>query len=175
MPSGVMPVSLLTWFLVYHYRVAPLRVLGSPLILPTPDNWSHEETDDPLSPTVAKLTHKSDDDVVQFAFRWVGLVGSQRRVVAIERRAIGAHILNILAHVAEDMRMVLWRQRTYAHECLGADLDDRHAGLVMEMRNDYIRHGLHNLHTFCRDCHFGGRPRESPGLGRPGLNGQKAG
>jgi hypothetical protein len=36
------------WFLVYHYRVAPLRVLGSPLILPTPDNWSHEETDDPL-------------------------------------------------------------------------------------------------------------------------------
>jgi hypothetical protein len=112
---------------------------------------------------------------VQFAFRWVGLVGRQRRVVAIERRAIGAHILNILAHVAEDMRMVLWRQRTYAHECLGADLDDRHAGLVMEMRNDYIRHCLHNLHTFCRDCHFGGRPRESPGLGRPGLNGQKAG
>ena len=48
MPSGVMPVSLLMWFLVYHYRVAPLRVLGSPLILPTPDNWSHEETDDPL-------------------------------------------------------------------------------------------------------------------------------
>jgi hypothetical protein len=71
--------------------------------------------------------------------------------------------------------MVLWRQRTYAHECLGADLDDRHAGLVMEMRNDYIRHGLHNLHTFCRDCHFGGRPRESPGPWRPGLNGQKAG
>ena len=73
---------------------------------------------------------------MQFAFRWVGLVGSQRRVAAIERRAIGAHILNILAHVAEDMRMVLWRQRTYAHECLGADLDDRHAGLVVEMRND---------------------------------------
>ena len=76
--------------------------------------------------------------MVQFAFRWARLVGRQRGVVAIERRAIGAHILKIVAHVAEDMRMVLWWQRTYAHEFLGADLDDRNAGVVMEMRNDFV-------------------------------------
>ena len=45
--------------------------------------------------------------------------------------------------VAEDIRMVLWRQRTYAHEFLGADHDDRNAGLVMEMRNDLVCHGGH--------------------------------
>ena len=42
-----MPVSLLMWFLVYHHRVAPLRVLGSALILPCPTTDPHEETDDP--------------------------------------------------------------------------------------------------------------------------------
>ena len=77
--------------------------------------------------TGASYRIKSDDDVVKFAFRWACLVRRQRRVVAIERRAIGAHILNVLAHVTEDMRMVLWRQRTHAHEFLGADLDDLNA------------------------------------------------
>jgi hypothetical protein len=100
--------------------------------------------------------------VVQFAFRWVRLVGGQRGVVAIERRAIGAHILNVLAHVAEDMRMVLWRQRTYAHEFLGTDLDDRNARLVVEMRNDIVCHGLH-AYTFTVAT------RLRPARGRPGL------
>ena len=89
--------------------------------------------------------------MVQLAFRRARFVGRQRGVVAIERRAIGAHILNVLAHVAEDMRMVLWRQRTDAHEFLGADLDDRNAGLVMEVRNDYVSQFTH-LHMFCRDA-----------------------
>jgi hypothetical protein len=66
MPAGVMPVSLLMWFLVYHHRVAPLRVLALLFILgqplpssllksamlaiksPMSDDWSPEETDDPL-------------------------------------------------------------------------------------------------------------------------------
>ena len=58
--------------------------------------------------TGASYRIKSDDDAVQLAFRWARLVGRQRGVVAIERRAIGAHILNVLAHVAKDMRVVLW-------------------------------------------------------------------
>ena len=58
--------------------------------------------------TGASYRIKSDDDAVQLAFRWARLVGRQRGGVAIERRAIGAHILNVLAHVAKDMRMVLW-------------------------------------------------------------------
>jgi hypothetical protein len=41
----------------------------------------------------------------------------------------------ILAHVTEDMRMVLWWQRTHAHEFLGADFDDLNAQVVMEMSN----------------------------------------
>ena len=55
------------------------------------------------------------------------LVWRQRRVVAIERRAVGAHILDVVAHVTKDMRMVLRWQRTHAHEFLGADLDDWNA------------------------------------------------
>jgi len=36
------------------------------------------------------------------------------------------------------MGMVLWWQRADTHECLGADLDDRDAGLVVEVRNDLV-------------------------------------
>jgi hypothetical protein len=43
---------------------------------------------------------------VQLAFRGARFVGRQRGVVAIERRAIGAHILYRVAHVAIDMRTV---------------------------------------------------------------------
>ena len=39
------------------------------------------------------ISRKSDDHVVQFAFRRTRFVGRQRGVVAIERRTIGAHIL----------------------------------------------------------------------------------
>jgi hypothetical protein len=67
------------------------------------------------------------DGVVKFAFRRACLVRRQRRVVTIERRAIGAYILDILAHVTVDMRMVLWWQRSHAHEFLGADLDNCNA------------------------------------------------
>ncbi len=46
-----------------------------------------------------------------------------------------------VAHVEEDMRMVERRHLADAHELLGADLDDRHAGGVVEMGNDALRHG----------------------------------
>ena len=79
---------------------------------------------------------------MKFTFRWACLVWRQRRVVAIERRAVGAHILDVVAHVTKDMRMVLWWQRTHAHEFLGADLDDWNADIVVEMRNDLVRHAM---------------------------------
>ena len=56
------------------------------------------------------------------------------------RKQIGAHILNVLAHVTEDMRMVLWWQPTHAHEFLGADLDDLNAYVVVEVRNYFVGH-----------------------------------
>src|ERR1700733_2405195 len=46
MPAGVMPVSLLIWFFVYHHRVAPLGceallfILGQPL----PSAFSNEQS-----------------------------------------------------------------------------------------------------------------------------------
>ena len=83
---------------------------------------------------------KSDDDIVEFAFRRARFVRSQCRVVSIERRAIGTHILHRVAHIAIDMRMVLWWQGTHTHKFLGADPDDRNAEVVMEMRNDFVRH-----------------------------------
>jgi hypothetical protein len=65
---------------------------------------------------------------VKFTLRWhAGL---------LERWAIGALILNVLARVTEDMRM----QRTHAHEFLGADLDGWNAQVVVEMRNDFVGH-----------------------------------
>lgn len=78
--------------------------------------------------------------MVQLAFRRARFVGRQRGVVAIERRAIGAHILQVVAHVAKYMRMILGWQRADTHELLGADLDDRYPGLVVEMRNDFVCH-----------------------------------
>jgi hypothetical protein len=102
------------------------------------------------------------------------LVGRQRGVVAIERRAIRAHILNVLAHVAENMRMVLWWHRADTHEFLGADHDDWNAGLVMEVRNDFVSHGLHT-YTYSGATRLRDRAKRKPRPGRPGLNGLKAG
>jgi hypothetical protein len=62
-------------------------------------------------------------------------------VVAIERRAIGADHLRGLAHVEKDMRVVEWRHFPHAHELLGADLDHREAGSIVNVGNDSLRHG----------------------------------
>ena len=55
----------------------------------------------------------------------VGLVGLQRRIVAVKRRAVGADLLVVVAHVDEDMRMVEGNGCAGAHEFLDADLDRR--------------------------------------------------
>ncbi len=65
--------------------------------------------------------------VVKFAFRGACFVRRQRGVVAIKRRAIRAHILYVIAHIAKNMWMVLGWQCTHAHEFLGADFDDLNA------------------------------------------------
>ena len=82
----------------------------------------------------------SDSGVVQGAFRRPRGVRRQRRVVATERRAIRADVLGILAHVAIDVRVIERRHGADAHELLGADIDDRNAEVVMEVRNDCIGH-----------------------------------
>ena len=65
--------------------------------------------------------------------------GRKRRIVTIKGRAVGAHIVGILAHVAEHVRMIERRRGAHAHEFLGADLDYRNARIVVKMRNDFVR------------------------------------
>src|SRR5690349_3761032 len=64
----------------------------------------------------------------------------ERGVVTIERRAIGTDDFLVAAHVEKYMRMIERRLGAHAHEFLRADLDDRDAGVVVEMWDDVIRH-----------------------------------
>src|SRR6266508_6539620 len=77
----------------------------------------------------------------QRTFRRPCRVGIERRVVAIECRAIGADDLGGVAHVEEDVRMVERGRLADAHELPGADLDHRHARGVVEMGYVALRHG----------------------------------
>jgi len=81
----------------------------------------------------------------QCAFRRPRGIRRQRRIVAVERRAIGTDVLGVVAHVAEHMGMIERRLGAHAHEFPGADLDDRNARVVVEMGNDRIRHGLNGV------------------------------
>ena len=78
----------------------------------------------------------------QCAFRRPRRVRLERRIVAVERRAIGADIFGVVAHVAEHMGMVERRLGADAHEFPGADVDHGNAGVVVEVGNDRVRHGL---------------------------------
>src|ERR1700722_15976561 len=82
----------------------------------------------------------SGDGVVQFALRRPRRVRCQRGVVAIERRAIRADMLDVVAHIAIDVGMIEWRYGADAHKFLGAGRDDRDAEVVEKMRNDRVGH-----------------------------------
>jgi len=85
---------------------------------------------------------KLDEFAIQGAFRRPRRVGGELRVAAVQRRAIRANVFGVVAHVAIDMWMIERRQGADTHEFLGADLDDRNAEIVMEVRDDRIRHAL---------------------------------
>src|SRR5215217_5271063 len=85
-------------------------------------------------------TERSGDPVLQHAFRRPGFPRAEVGRESVERRAIGADDLIVVAEVEEHVRMVERRVGADAHELLRADLDDRHAGIVMEVRNDVIGH-----------------------------------
>jgi hypothetical protein len=76
----------------------------------------------------------------QGALGRLGRMGIEARVMAEQRRAIGANGFARVAHIDEDMRMVEGRLFSHAHELAGADLDHRDAGRVVEMGNDMLRH-----------------------------------
>jgi hypothetical protein len=63
----------------------------------------------------------------------------------IERRAIGADDLLVVAHIEINMRMVVGWQRPDALEFARADLNYCDAAIVMEVRDDVVSHGLSAL------------------------------
>src|SRR6516165_3643202 len=76
----------------------------------------------------------------QHAFGRPRGAGLQRRIVTIERRAIGTDVFGFVAHVAIHMGMVERRLGADAHELFGADFDHRNAEVVVEVGNDIVRH-----------------------------------
>jgi hypothetical protein len=78
--------------------------------------------------------------IPQGAFRRFCFEGVKIRIVAIESGTIGADDFIIAPHIEEDMRVVEGRKRADAHESLSADLDDRHAQIIVEMGNPVFCH-----------------------------------
>src|SRR5271154_4441805 len=103
----------------------PLRASASAAVsppIPAPATMTIRE--DATTPAPGR---RLNERVGQGAFRRPCGLGSKLWVVTVERRAIGANVFSVIAHVAIDMRMIERRQRADAHEFPGADLDDRDA------------------------------------------------
>src|SRR5215208_8269107 len=95
----------------------------------------------PATKTVRETaTDRSGGLVLQHAFRRPGFARAEVGGESIQRRAVGADDLVVVAEVEEHVRMVERRVGADAHELLRADLNDRNAGVVMEMRNHMIGH-----------------------------------
>src|SRR5882724_2876599 len=96
--------------------------------------------------TMVRVTATADlsgDFVFQHAFRGTRFAGFEVRGKTVERRAIRADDLVVVAEIEEDMRMVERRVGAHAHEFLRADLDHRDPGVVMEVRDDMVGHLVH--------------------------------
>src|SRR5262245_1272344 len=92
-----------------------------------------------------EATDESGDLVLQHALRRPGLAGLEVGGKAVQRRAIGADYLVVVAEIEEHVRMVERRVGGDAHEFLRSDLDHRNAGIVVEMRDDMVGHELFTL------------------------------
>ena len=70
-------------------------------------------------------------------------MGVEGRVETIKGRAIRADDLVVVAEVEENMGMIERRIGANAHEFLRTDLDDRDAGIIVEVRNRMVGHQIH--------------------------------
>src|SRR5690348_6947030 len=70
----------------------------------------------------------------------IGLIRLQRRIVAIERRAVGAYLIVLVAKIDEDVGMIIGNRSASAHEFLHADFDDAMSAVVLEMGNIVAGH-----------------------------------
>ena len=62
--------------------------------------------------------------------------------MAIERRAVWTYHFGVIAHIEENMRMIERRGGADTHKLPGTDFDHRHAGIIVKVGNDVVRHGV---------------------------------
>jgi hypothetical protein len=61
-------------------------------------------------------------------------------VIPKKRRAIGADRLGLVTEVNENVRMIERRGGADAHEFFSANLNERYAGIIVEVRNEVLCH-----------------------------------
>src|SRR3954468_4983946 len=76
----------------------------------------------------------------QGAGLWPCGMGVERGIVPVQRRAIRADDLLVVAHVEKDVGMIMGRLCADAHELARTDGDHRDAGVIMEVRDDVVGH-----------------------------------
>ena len=104
------------------------------------DPGSCDDDGRPLAHGIGRGAASGRGGLAEEVPRRVGFGGAELRPVPVERRAVGTHLLAVLAHVEEDVWVVEGRRRADAHEALHPDADDRNARIVLEMRNDVVCH-----------------------------------
>src|SRR4051794_3220714 len=92
-------------------------------------------------------TERSGGLVLDHAFRRTRLAGAEIGGIAVQRRAIRADDLVVVAEIEEHMRMIERRIGAHAHEFVRADLDYGDAGVIVEVRNHVIGH----IFPLCRN------------------------
>src|ERR1051325_6310843 len=85
--------------------------------------------------------------VLDHAFRRPRLSGAEVGGIAVQRRAIRADDLVVVAEIEEHVLMIERRIGAHAHEFVRADLDHGDAGVIVEVWNHVIGHII----TLCRN------------------------
>src|SRR6185437_318547 len=88
-------------------------------------------------------TGRSGSAVFHHAFGRPRFTGGEVAGIAVEGRAIGADDLAVVAEIEEDVRVIERRVGADAHELPRADLDDRDADIIVEVRNRMVGHQFH--------------------------------
>jgi hypothetical protein len=79
-------------------------------------------------------------DIRQGAFGRASGVRIEIRIMAIVGGAVRTDDFVLIAHVEIHMRMIEGRLGPDAHEFMGADFNDRDAGVIVKVRDDVLRH-----------------------------------
>src|SRR6266852_995299 len=119
--------------------ISSRRCAWSNTVTPNPCRAIAKAAVSPPIPAPAMMTVREDATAhVSVA----SIAAATRLLHPPARRAIGTDDLACIAHVEEHVRVIERSQLALAHELPRADLDDRDARRVVEVRNDPLRHVL---------------------------------